>query len=224
MNWPSALIGCTVLGLQHGIDVDHVAAISDVTSVQPTPGESIRSGLFYASGHAVTVGSLGIGLILLQTSVPAAISAWMERAIGLTLVALGGYILSAIFRGQQRGTTRRQAMLALFQMFRRRSVEQSATLSYGPRSSLSLGILHGVGAETPTQLSALLIAANLGGLAGGIAALSFFAVGMFASNMVLTTAATAAFVASRIKPAVFRWLGAFAAAYSLWIGIRMMIA
>jgi high-affinity nickel permease len=220
MNWPSALIGCTVLGLQHGIDVDHVAAISDVTSVQPTPGESIRSGLFYASGHAVTVGSLGIGLILLQTSVPAAISAWMERAIGLTLVALGGYILSAIFRRQQRC----QAMLALFQMFRRRSVEQSATLSYGPRSSLSLGILHGVGAETPTQLSALLIAANLGGLAGGIAALSFFAVGMFASNMVLTTAATAAFVASRIKPAVFRWLGAFAAAYSLWIGIRMMIA
>jgi len=68
-----------------------------------------------------------------------------------------------------------------------------------------------------------LIAANLGGLAGGIAALSFFAVGMFASNMLLTTTATAAFVASRIRPGVFRWLGALTAGYSLWIGVRMMI-
>jgi high-affinity nickel permease len=220
MTWPSALIACTALGLQHGIDVDHVAAISDVTSMQRTPGESIRSGLFYAVGHAATVGLLGIALILLRASVPAAVSSWMERVIGFTLIALGGYILNAIFRGQQRC----QAMFALFQMFRRRRADGNATRSYGPRSSLSLGILHGVGAETPTQLSALLIAANLGGLAGGIAALSFFAVGMFASNMLLTTTATAAFVASRIKPDVFRWLGAFTAGYSLWIGIRMMSA
>jgi hypothetical protein len=216
MTWPSALLACTVLGLQHGIDVDHVAAISDVTGMQRTPGESIRSGLFYAAGHAATVGLLGIALILFKTSVPDSVSTGMEKVIGFTLVALGAYILHAIFRGQQRA----QAMLALFQMFRR---PQIAALTYGPRSSISLGILHGVGAETPTQLSALLIAANLGGLAGGIAALSFFAVGMFASNMLLTTAATAAFGASRIKPGVFRWLGALAAGYSLWIGVRMMI-
>ena len=219
MTWPSALLACTALGLQHGIDVDHVAAISDVTSMQRTPGESIRSGLFYAAGHAATVGLLGIALILLKTSVPDAASTGMEKVIGFTLVALGAYILSAIFRGQQRA----QAMLALFQMLRRPRTDKNAALSYGPGSSVSLGILHGVGAETPTQLSALLIAANLGGLASGIAALSFFAVGMFASNMLLTTAATAAFVASRIKPGVFRWLGALTAGYSLWIGVRMMI-
>jgi high-affinity nickel permease len=207
MSWPSAFLACTALGLQHGLDVDHVAAISDVTSMQRTPGESIRSGMWYAAGHAATVGSLGIALILLHGSLPDAVSSWMERVIGVTLVALGVYILSAIVRGQPR----HQAMLALFQRFG------------APTSSLSLGILHGVGAETPTQLSALLIAANLGNLAGGISALSFFAVGMFASNMMLTTAATAAFVASRIRPSVFRWLGVLTAGYSLWIGTRMMM-
>jgi len=220
MTWPTALIACTALGLQHGIDVDHVAAISDVTSMQRTPGESIRSGLFYAAGHAATVGLLGIALILLKTSVPDAASTWMERVIGFTLVALGAYILTAIFRGKQRW----QAMIALFQMFRRRRAGESVAPSYGAKSSLGLGILHGVGAETPTQLSALLIAANLGGLAGGITALSFFAAGMFASNMLLTTVATAAFVASRVNPNMVRWLGVFTAAYSLWIGIRMIIA
>jgi high-affinity nickel permease len=219
MSWPSALLACTALGLQHGIDFDHVAAISDVTSMQRTPGESIRSGLFYAVGHAATVGSLGIVLILLHAAVPVAVSSRMERVIGFTLVVLGAYVLIAIFRGQQRC----QAMRSLFQIFRRRHTAATGALNYGPKSSLSLGILHGVGAETPTQLSALLIAANLGNLAGGIAALSFFAVGMVASNMVLTTAATAAFVASRIKPNVFRWLGLLTAGYSLWIGTRMMI-
>jgi high-affinity nickel permease len=207
MSWPSAFLACTALGLQHGLDVDHVAAISDVTSMQRTPGESIRSGMWYAAGHAATVGSLGIALILLHGSLPDAVSSWMERVIGVTLVALGVYILSAIVRGQPR----HQAMLALLQRFG------------APTSSLSLGILHGVGAETPTQLSALLIAANPGNLAGGISALSFFAVGMFASNMMLTTAATAAFVASRIRPSVFRWLGVLTAGYSLWIGTRMMM-
>lgn len=220
MTWPSAFIACTALGLQHGIDVDHVAAISDVTSMQRTPGQSVRSGLYYAAGHAATVGLLGIALILLKTSVPDAVSTWMEKVIGFTLVALGAYILNAIFRGQRRC----QAMLALFQMCRGRRMEASSALSYGSKSSLSLGILHGIGAETPTQLAALLIAANLGGLAGGIAALSFFAVGMFASNMLLTTAATVAFVASRIRPEVFRWAGGLTAGYSLWIGIRMMMA
>jgi high-affinity nickel-transport protein len=71
MTWLGALTACTALGLQHGIDVDHVAAITDVTSIQRTPGESIRSGVFYAAGHAATVGLLGAAVILLRHSLPA---------------------------------------------------------------------------------------------------------------------------------------------------------
>jgi high-affinity nickel-transport protein len=85
-----------------------------------------------------------------------------------------------------------------------------------------LGVLHGVGAETPTQLSVLLITSNLGGIQNGILGLSVFAVGMFVSNMALTTAATGVFSFSKASPAVFRSLAAFTAAYSLWIGIKMM--
>jgi hypothetical protein len=70
----------------------------------------------------------------------------------------------------------------------------------------------------------LVIAANMGGLQNGALALGVFATAMFVSNMALTTAATSVFMVSKLRPAVFRWLGMFTAAYSLWIGTVLMTA
>ena len=221
MTLAGALVSCTFLVLQHGIDVDHVAAITDVTSIQRTPLDATRCGLLYAVGHAATVGLLGIGVITLKHSVPPQASMWMERVIGVTLVLLGAYVFASLFNG---GTPmgRGRALLSIIDHLRGRPVKADTARGYGPKSSLSLGVLHGVGAETPTQLSVLLITSNLGGIQNGILGLAVFAVGMFVSNMVLTTAAAGVFSISRARPAVFRALAAFTAAYSLWIGIKMV--
>ena len=222
MTLPTALLSCSVLGLQHGIDVDHVAAISDVTSIQRTSVDAARSGMLYALGHATTVGVLGIAMIVLQHSLSASFSYWMQRIVGLTLVILGIYILGNLLGGV-RPMGRGQAILAIIDHIgglRKRG--PLPPRGYGPRSSLSLGVLHGIGAETPTQLSVLLIAANLGGLQNGVLALTVFASAMFISNMVLTAAAMGVFAASRGWPQVFRSLGAITAGYSIWIGIRLI--
>jgi high-affinity nickel-transport protein len=215
MTLGAALLSCTALGLQHGIDWDHVAAISDVTSVQRTPREAIRCGLLYAAGHAATVGLLGIAVIMLRQSLPDALSAWMQRFIGLTLVLLGAYVFGVLFSGGQI-VSRGQAVARLLH---RRADARSG---YGRKSSLSLGVLHGIGAETPTQLSMLMIAANVGRVQSGLLVLGVFAAAMFASNMVLTTTATGVFEISKPKPALFRLLGACAAGYSMWIGIVLI--
>jgi high-affinity nickel-transport protein len=223
MTLAGALVSCTFLGLQHGIDVDHVAAITDVISVQRTPLEATRCGLLYTVGHAATVGLLGIGVIALKHSVPPQASAWMERVIGLTLVLLGVYVLSSLLtKGVVMG--RGRALVAMFNHLRRRPGSGTdADAGYGRKSSLSLGVLHGIGAETPTQLSVLLIASNLGGIQNGILGLAVFAVGMFVSNMVLTTAATGIFSVARARPTVFRFLAVFTASYSLWSGSKMIL-
>ena len=77
MTLTTALMSCSVLGLQHGVDWDHVAAISDVTSVQRSAGEATRCGMLYALGHAATVGILGIAVIGLHQSLPAPFAIWM---------------------------------------------------------------------------------------------------------------------------------------------------
>ena len=53
MNAPLeiTLISCAVLGFRHGFDYDHIAAISDITSVQEKPSTAMRLGLLYALGH-----------------------------------------------------------------------------------------------------------------------------------------------------------------------------
>src|SRR5262245_20155160 len=217
MTLTDALVSCTFLGLQHGIDVDHVAAIADVTSIQRTPLDATRCGLLYAVGHAATVGLLGVAVITLKRSVPPQASLWMERVIGMTLVLLGAYVLSSLLTDGS-PMSRGRALLSLFHRIRRRPVAEDRGAGYGPKSSLSLGVLHGIGAETPTQLSVLLITSNLGSIQNGILGLSMFAAGMFVSNMALTTAATGIFSIAKARPAIFRVLAAVTATYSLWLG------
>src|SRR5271163_2536534 len=54
-----ALLSAGVLGFRHGFDYDHIAAISDITSVEPSRKRAMRMGLLYVIGHASTVAVLG---------------------------------------------------------------------------------------------------------------------------------------------------------------------
>ena len=222
MTLIAALTSCSLLGLQHGIDWDHVAAISDVTSVQTSARDATRCGLLYALGHAATVAFLGVAVIALKHSLPESISGWMQRIVGITLILLGAYVFGALVSG--RGPMGRgQAILAIFERLHwHKKAGPIENRGYGAKSSLSLGVLHGIGAETPTQLSMLVIATNMGGLFNGVIGLMVFAIAMFLSNMALTTAATSLFTVSKIRPALFRWLGVITAGYSFCIGIVLI--
>src|SRR5208282_3546064 len=93
-----ALFSAAVLGFRHGFDYDHIAAISDITSVEPAPPKAMRMGLVYVLGHAATVAALGGVVIVFQRSMPARIYNWAERAVGLTLLLLGIYVLGTLLR------------------------------------------------------------------------------------------------------------------------------
>ncbi|HEY4049459.1 MAG TPA: hypothetical protein VGM27_21560 [Acidobacteriaceae bacterium] len=49
-----AFVSAGILGFRHGFDYDHIAAISDITSMEPLPGMAMRIGFVYILGHAVT--------------------------------------------------------------------------------------------------------------------------------------------------------------------------
>ena len=93
-----ALLSCALLGLRHGFDYDHLAAISDITSVQRTWREGMRLGLLYALGHAFTVAILGAAVIFLHIGLPEHMDAIGERLVGATLIALGIYVLVSFLR------------------------------------------------------------------------------------------------------------------------------
>lgn len=86
------------LGLRHGIDWDHIAAIADLSST----AESRRKGIFlstlYALGHGVVVLALGVLAIVFGAALPEGVDVWMGRIVGITLIVLGAWVLIELMR------------------------------------------------------------------------------------------------------------------------------
>ena len=66
VNLRLALLSAAVLGFRHGLDYDHIAAITDISSVQARPRDAMRYGLLYVAGHATTVALLGATAVVFR--------------------------------------------------------------------------------------------------------------------------------------------------------------
>jgi len=229
-----ALLSAAVLGFRHGFDYDHIAAITDITSLETSPPRAMRMGLTYVLGHAATVAVLGAAVIGFQRSLPARLDGWAERLVGLTLVVLGLYVLGSMLRNKESFRPRSRASLVIggVRWLRRKtramvgsSVAAEAAVDcddaaepYSKRTVFTIGVIHGLGAETPSQLLLFLLAANLGGMARGFLGLGMFLAGLLVMNTLMTASAVGIFGFSAAKPAMLRLVIGFTAAYSLIVG------
>ena len=80
-------------------------------------------------------------------------------------------------------------------------------------------MIHGVGAETPSQLALFFLTANLGGTSRGLLGLAAFALGLVAMNALMTASMGGAFSASGHRPGFYHAIAWAGAAYSCIIGI-----
>lgn len=229
-----ALLSCALLGLRHGFDYDHLAAITDITSVQRTWREGMRLGLLYALGHALTVAVLGAAVIFLHLGLPAHLDAVGERLVGATLIALALYVLVTFFR-RKPGATHQHILpasrIALFVSgvrytgWKLRSLgnpdlprPEPFRFQYDRSSVFVVGVIHGLGAETPSQLLLFLLAANLGGTSRGFLGLLCFIAGLLVMNTMMTASASGIFASSKHQPRVQIFVTSLTAAYSFLIG------
>jgi high-affinity nickel-transport protein len=279
------LVTGLVLGIRHGIDWDHIAAITDITSTSAAAGvaeashtdqhehvtghhhghggpvevrahdagpgaatlapaahgadasgtrwEAMRLGTLYALGHGAVVIALGIAAISFGALLPSWLDPIMGRVVGLTLLGLGVWVLYSVYRyavggaafhlrsrwmlvfdGMRYGWRRFQARLHGHE-----HVEPLEMSSYGNRTAFGVGMIHGIGAETGTQV--LLIAA-VGGAASaglGIPMLFAFVAGLLASNLAIVIVSTVGFVASQTRERIYVVVGLVAGLFSLVLGL-----
>ena len=86
------LTAALLLGMRHGVDWDHIAAITDITASQQTSRRGVWLGSVYALGHAAVVFVLGVAAILLGERLSPSVDAVMGRTVGVTLVVLAVYV------------------------------------------------------------------------------------------------------------------------------------
>jgi len=102
-------------------------------------------------------------------------------------------------------------------------VTRDPFMRYGSWSSFGIGLLHGVGAETPTQVLVFAAAAQTSGRPTSLGLLVCFVVGLVASNTLVAAASTLGFRRALGHRLVAVSLAALTAAFSLVVGSRLLL-
>jgi high-affinity nickel-transport protein len=268
------------LGFRHGIDWDHIAALTDITGSQESGRTSMVLATLYALGHALVVFVLGVLAIVASAQIPHWLDDTMGRVVGATLLALGVYVIVSFVRHGREFRMRSRWMLVFAGVRRavrwtaqrrggarelivithehdhpageahdadhtRAAVHAGASTatairhshlhhhigtlpddpfpSYGRRTALAVGALHGIGAETPTQILLFLAAARAGGAATGVALLICFLVGLVVSNTVIALTAAFGFLSASRNFRIYATISLVTAAFSLAVGTLFLL-
>jgi high-affinity nickel-transport protein len=255
------LLSAFALGFRHGIDWDHIAAITDITSSQNSVRTGLRFATLYAAGHSIIVFVIGIVAIGLGRNLPKSVDQVMTRVVGATLILLGIYVLYALIRYKSEFRMRSRWMLifsgvrTLYRKVQGRTEQlehehehaelahhgdggtttlpvkththsHSHTdpfMNYGQGTSFAVGLLHGVGAETPTQVVIFLAASGAGGVSAGIVVLVTFLVGLFTANSALAIASASGFLAAGRSFKVYATVSAITGCASFALGLIFLL-
>lgn len=231
----------------------------------------------YAGGHASVVLVLGSVAIVVGDVLPDTVDDVMRRIVGVTLIALGGYIALGVLRygTEFRLRSRWVAVAALLRVVaRRRRCDTEVVIEHehphgsnhghdhhvheaqappdhlssaattvdhrhrhvhratlppdpfrsGRGAAFGIGMLHGVGAETPTQILVFVAAASVGGALAGEVLLIAFTIGLVASNTAIAIAATVGLLEAGRHPRLYVGVSIITAAFSLGLGTLYLLS
>lgn len=81
------------LGLKHATDADHVVAVTTFVSQERSLLRSCWIGLFWGTGHTLSLAAAGTLILLLKLNVSEQWTAWLELGVAFMLVVLGARVL-----------------------------------------------------------------------------------------------------------------------------------
>ena len=228
---PLLLFGTALLlGLRHGIDWDHIAAISDITTSTENRRESFWLGTIYVIGHGLVVLTLGLFAVALGVRLPDWVDMVMEPFVGITLLFLGVYLAFSLIRhGKNVRMQSRWMVLFRFASSIYDRIEHVVKHDhehkhfhypdqFGQKTAFIVGMIHGIGAETPTQLLLFVAATGAGGRLFGSILVITFVVGLMISNTVITTISILGLAKAKQGSLIYVFLAGVTSIFSIIVG------
>ena len=238
LPWPTLAISGTafLLGCRHAFDWDHLAAITDLTAAnqgaatgEPSTvrhqGRRLGLAFWYCIGHGSVIALLGFLVAVLGLHLPSAADHAFESIVGATLLALGAFVLWQLGRDGRR--YRYSGRVRVLVGMVRRTWARARRRGRGPveplddltaRSAFAVGVVHGTGAETPTQVVLFAGAATSGSKAAAVVVLASFVLGMVVADVGVAATWLAGLLGTRNAPRAQIVLGLFTALSSLVVG------
>ncbi len=181
-----------LMGMQHALEADHIAAVSSIVCRARSAGRIVRHGMVWGLGHTVTLAVVAGLALAAGLTLDGRLAAWLEGAVGVMLVLLGLHVLYRLIRdrvhfhmhGHDGGTVHLHAHSHAGQAARSHGFDHDHDHPGGlPVRTLAVGMVHGLaGSAALVVLTASTIRDPLTGLLyvllfglgsiGGMAALS----------------------------------------------------
>jgi len=102
MTFPTIVAIAFLLGVQHATEADHLAAVTTLATRQGSLGQTLKQGVAWGIGHALTLMLFGGTVLFLGKSIPRHMEQMLELAVGLMLIALGAEVLHRLARHRSR--------------------------------------------------------------------------------------------------------------------------
>jgi sulfite exporter TauE/SafE len=219
-----------LLGLQHALEADHVAAVATIATEKQGLRRILGHGAAWGLGHAVMLGAIGGGIYALKLTLNERLATGLEFAVGVMLVLLGARALYTIVKARIH-----------FHVHRHRggdvhvhahshagdvqdhnlSSHDHAHAPNGWGRSLAVGVMHGLAGSAALVA---LASASAPSVPLGIAFMVLFGIGTIA-GMVLFSAVIAVPLsyAGKSLTWVSRTLQTLAGLIALGLGLHIMI-
>lgn len=181
-----------LIGMQHAIQADHVAAVASIAAGKRGVRSIVRQGVVWGIGHTVTLLIVGGVCLFMAKSVPDSAANLLESVVGVMLMGLGGHLLYRVWRDRVHFHSHRHAPTDVHihahshrgdAQPHSRSAHQHEHPSGLPWRTFVVGLVHGM-AGSPALI--VLTAATLESPWWGVAYILIFGLGSVAGMALLS--------------------------------------
>jgi ABC-type nickel/cobalt efflux system permease component RcnA len=204
-----------VLGLRHATDPDHLAAVSAL--IASTRERAVRQaaalGLAWGLGHALTLFSFGLPIVLFEAYLPERLQQGAELTIAFVIVSLAVLLLVRWRRGAFHAHVHEHGEGAHLHVHAHGKGERARTRS--ARSAFGIGLVHGMGGSAGVGV---LLVASIEDTVYGVIALGLLAAFTAVSMALVSTGFGAGLTRlpmARLAPG----LGVMSLAFGIWYAL-----
>ncbi len=180
-----------LLGMQHALEADHVAAVSSIAARRTDVGDIVKHGLTWGLGHTLTLLIVAGAALGLGQAMPEHLARSIETAVGIMLVGLGAHVLWRLWRdrvhfhqhGHGDGTVHLHAHSHAGETMAH--ARASHAHEHGIRwRTLLVGLIHGMAGSAALLVLAVSQASNV---AVGLGYIALFGIGSMLGMAALST-------------------------------------
>ena len=217
-----------LLGMQHALEADHIAAVSSIAARRSHVADIVKHGLTWGLGHTLTLFVFAGAAIWLGRAIPESLAKPLESAVGIMLVGLGAHLLWRLWRdrvhfhrhGHGDGTVHFHAHSHAGETVPHARAGHVHEHGFRWRTLL-VGLMHGMAGSAALLMLALSQASSL---AAGLGYIAVFGIGsMIGMGALSTVIAVPLAVSARRLTWANRGLQAAVGAVTITIGVMTFV-